>query len=442
MSKKYLFSPVGNTDPIKYFKDGSMLHICRVYKPDVVYLYLSKEMYENHLNDNRYVKTLEFLGEKLNHKFDVRIIARENLINVQQYDIFYQDFRECILEIKRNMNEEDKLFLNMASGTPAMKSALIILATLAEYRFIPVQVSTPQQMSNLAYEDREQYDVQANWELDEDNEPDFENRCVTVHCMNLMRLLKIDIIKKHIKSYDYHAALEIAKEVSPGLKGKTLRLLEAAESRVNLDWKKNSLMSYLDKKEFCPVREGGKRKLFEYALVLSIKLKKGEYADFVRAITPLIVDLLELSLKVYCGEKLNNYTYIDKNGVQKWDAKKLKGTEVEKILLAEWRPFNYGVVYSTHLEHIIKSKSRDGDVIKCADRLVNNVEKNVRNLAAHEIVSITDESIREKTGMTSEDIMKNIQTLCEKLHINSKSENWYSYEEMNEYICKCIDEDE
>lgn len=46
MGKKYLFSPVGNTDPIKYFHDGSLLHICRHYQPDVVYLYLSKEMIE------------------------------------------------------------------------------------------------------------------------------------------------------------------------------------------------------------------------------------------------------------------------------------------------------------------------------------------------------------------------------------------------------------
>ena len=48
MGKTYLFSPVGNTDPIKYFHDGSMLHICRKYKPDIVYLYLSREMVKNH----------------------------------------------------------------------------------------------------------------------------------------------------------------------------------------------------------------------------------------------------------------------------------------------------------------------------------------------------------------------------------------------------------
>ena len=31
MAKKYLFSPIGNTDPIKYLYDGSMIHICRYY---------------------------------------------------------------------------------------------------------------------------------------------------------------------------------------------------------------------------------------------------------------------------------------------------------------------------------------------------------------------------------------------------------------------------
>ena len=54
MGKKILFTPIGNTDPIKYLHDGSMLHISRHYKPDVIYLYFTKEMAENHRKDNRY----------------------------------------------------------------------------------------------------------------------------------------------------------------------------------------------------------------------------------------------------------------------------------------------------------------------------------------------------------------------------------------------------
>ena len=55
---KILFSPIGGSDPIRNFRDGSMLHICRYYLPDKVILYLTGEMYQHHLQDNRYVFTL------------------------------------------------------------------------------------------------------------------------------------------------------------------------------------------------------------------------------------------------------------------------------------------------------------------------------------------------------------------------------------------------
>ena len=45
MNQTILFTPVGGTDPISSTncKDGSMLHICRFYKPNKVIMYMSKE---------------------------------------------------------------------------------------------------------------------------------------------------------------------------------------------------------------------------------------------------------------------------------------------------------------------------------------------------------------------------------------------------------------
>lgn len=440
MGKVYLFSPIGNTDPIKYFRDGSMLHICRVYQPDVVYFYLSKEMYENHLKDNRYVRTLELLGEKLNHKFEVHLIVRDDLTEVQRYDMFYQEFREQISQIEEIMNPEDQLLLNMASGTPGMKSALVVMATLAEYRFLPIQVSSPKKQSNLEYEERDGYDVIENWELDQDNEPGFDNRCEEVKCMNLVRLLKIDIVKKHLLSYDYHAAYAIARDIYPELEKKTLNLLEAADARINLNWS-NYALKNLKKKEFCPIEQAGKRKIFEYALGLKIKLAKGEYADFVRAITPLVIDLLGLCLLRFCHIRLSDYTYRDKQGVTKWDEKALNKTEIEKILQSTYNgKFNYNIVYSSHLKHIIDKLSRDKIVIEYVKRL-RHVEEHIRNMAAHEIISVTEERIKKETGYTSAEIMNCIQNLCEKLKIVENIENWNSYDNMNEYIIQHLEKD-
>lgn len=98
----------------------------------------------------------------------------------------------------------------MASGTPGMKSyKFCLLWQRWRNTDCYLQVSTPQKKSNLEHEERNEYDVKANWELNEDNEEGAENRCQEVKCLNLMRLLKIDMIKKHLLSYDYHAALAV-----------------------------------------------------------------------------------------------------------------------------------------------------------------------------------------------------------------------------------------
>lgn len=108
MSEYVFFSPIGNTDPITGQHDGAFLHICRHYKPKKVYLYLSKEMYEHHNTDNRYLYSLEELGKLLNHKFEYELIIRENLVDVQLFDFFYSEFEECIKKISQ---ETDAMIL-------------------------------------------------------------------------------------------------------------------------------------------------------------------------------------------------------------------------------------------------------------------------------------------------------------------------------------------
>ena len=409
MAKKYLFSPIGNTDPIKYLYDGSMIHICRYYQPDVVYLYLSKEMMENHKKDNRYVKTLELLGEFLHHKFEIHIIENSDMIDVQQYDIFYNEFHRIIAEIEEQKGPEDILLVNMASGTPAMKSALLVMATLSEYRFLPIQVSTPQKKSNLEHEERDEYDVDANWELNMDNEETAENRCQEVKCLNLMRLLKIDMIKKHLLAYDYHAALAVGKEIKEDLSPVAYQWLETADARSLLDWTRMN----------------------------RVLVKRGEYADFIRAITPLGVDLLEIVLEQSCDIDITRY--YKRNNQRIWDKNRLVG-EILDILNQKFYPFRYGPVYSAHLLEIIQKKCTDTLMVQRIQELVN-IEQNVRNVAAHNIVSVTPEWIKERTGKSVDDILWILKYVCEQVKINTRKENWNSYDSMNKRIINELDKD-
>ena len=73
-----MFSPVGGTDPMSEsnYHDGALLHIARHYLPDVIYLYMSKEILEKQDQDDRYRYCIRKLGEKLNHSFEIREIER------------------------------------------------------------------------------------------------------------------------------------------------------------------------------------------------------------------------------------------------------------------------------------------------------------------------------------------------------------------------------
>lgn len=440
MGKKILFSPVGGTDPIKYLHDGSMLHICRHYRPDEVVLYMSKEIMEKHKKDNRYVRTIELLGESINHKFDIRVIEKSNFIDVQKYDIYYDLFRNEIKNISDTMSSDDELIVNMASGTPAMKSALLILATLAEYTFIPIQVNSPKKSMNEEHEDRTDYDVEANWELDSDNEPDSENRCEEVKCMNLMKLLKIDLIKKFIMKYDYAAAFELAEELQSDISDDAYTLLNIANNRLKLNTSEISKLMKDKKYDIYPIKDSNKLKLFEYACTVKIKLEKKEYADFIRSITPLIVDVLEQILLLKFNIDINESCLVKKK-IKEWDIMKLQRNGLLDILNEAYKDkggFKGGLVYSDALVNIIKAKSHDEILNQKADDIVK-VEHRVRNLAAHQIVSVTAEWFIEKSGKSADDIMNIIKYLLVQAGVGAKKDDWNTYDAMNQLIIRYLE---
>ena len=221
------------------------------------------------------------------------------------------------------MSPDDKLLLNMASGTPAMKSALFVMATFAEYRFQPIQVSTPLGKMNPQEEDRENYNNEAYWNTNEDNKKDAPNRCTTVHSLNLTKMLKIEAIKKHIMVYDYTAALSVAEEIRQDIPDDAYQMIKIADARSKLNLQTADELNRIKHYDIFPITQSDKKKIFEYALVLQLKIIKQEYSDYIRGITPLVVDLLEIILATKCGIILEDCCTKEDN-VLKWDRAKLQ----------------------------------------------------------------------------------------------------------------------
>lgn len=153
---KILFSPVGMTDPVSYsnYDEGSLLHISRMYEPDKIVLFLSKEIYELHKKDNRYVLSIETLYKSMNKNVEIEIIKDESLEEVQLFDNFYEIFRRTLNTIHYK-NPDDEILLNISSGTPAMKNALFVLSKLGNYKMKAIQVDTPAKAANRKFEDND-----------------------------------------------------------------------------------------------------------------------------------------------------------------------------------------------------------------------------------------------------------------------------------------------
>lgn len=452
--KKILFSPVGGTDPISNFRDGALLHICRVYRPDVIYLYLSKEMCDFQAKDDRYRYCLKKMEEKLNCKFEIHEIQKEELVDVQIFDTFIKEFREILSDL-HSKYVNDQLILNVSSGTPAMKSALQILAAIGEVKVTPVQVSTPEKRINPHDEDRENYDVREYWELNEDNIPErLENRCKESENYYLLDEIRKESMIKHIRAYDYVAALKTAEELTEPVCEEAIALIQAAACRLKLNINEVNGILKPYQLDIIPVRREETRRIFEYILNLEIKVKKQEYADFLRAITPIVVEMFKIALDKCSDISWKEYCSKDSNGQWKWDQKKLSGNlRIKKALdCAFGGCFKAGPVYSSNLKPLILEYVQDEELLELTKK-INAIESTVRNLTAHEIIAVTARWVKNNSvpklkkgkasnknvqGYYPEEIYQLIKRYAEKLELGIKKEDWNSYDDMNELIIRKI----
>lgn len=443
MGKVILFSPVGGTDPVSNSNghDGALIHCCRVYKPDEVYMYMSKYALEMESEDNRYtyclIKLYESLGKPLNYK----MIERPDLVEVQEFDFFYDDFKAEIQEILRTMSEGDTLLLNTSSGTPAMKSALVVLATLGDIDGRLIQVTTPDRAINK--HDHDNYDVQFLWEYNPDNSDEFVNRCKDISCPSIVRLKNEELIRQFLDSYDYSAALNAAQNMNSEDTKNYIHLLEFANYRSQLDYTSMSkVVEMSEVKAMLPVLTSKYRNTVEYALSLFIKAKQGNYADFLRGLTPLILELFILALEKQYGFNSRDYCFKDKySGGYRWDMKKLKSNTQTSEWVDIWNNefpngFREGFIVSRDLLFVIRKKCNSSIVGKA--ELLREVEENARNSAAHEIGMVTADTIRKMTGHSYSEIIGAIKSMFKFADVVADESKWDSYEHMNEAIIQRI----
>lgn len=160
------------------------------------------------------------------------------------------DFRKYITEIHDKYNNKGyEILLNIASGTPQMKSNLILEVITNNIKLIPVQVDTPTKKRN--FEDTFLFDDLDKIDIDKENT---NNRCKEPEILSFKRAKIQSQIESLIKSYEYSAAYNLfskVENISELFDGNLLKYLEHAHLRVNLKYNEaNKIINLANKSRF------------------------------------------------------------------------------------------------------------------------------------------------------------------------------------------------
>ena len=438
---RILFSPLGDTDPVRGCYDGAMLHIVRHYQPERIALFYTHDMAEKERHDHRYTRAVQRLAPEC----QIEEVFTE-IRDAHLYESFSRILPQEVLRI-RETYPGSTLLLNLSSGTPQMKTVLAMLASDME-GCIGVQVAAPARHSNRANEaTQDAEDIDALLENNFDDEEGAENRCEEPPLSAFHYYAERSRILSLIDSYEYAAAGKIARR-SALVPPEASLLLSHAERRSMLltEEAKAILREYGGKKLF-PFT-GKTEELVEYFLMMQIDQETGRLSNLMLRMIPFLYELL----REYTAKNLTipiRSLCEPRNGVRLLVRERLTVQEKE-LLAALDREFPYGYrdqPLSFYLLSLCCTYAGEAQRIRDAKlhtAVMAELEsiadiRQLRNEAAHEIVNVTEDRFRQKVGMGSQEAVSCFCRMLALVYGDKVRAMRSTYRDLNAWIGQALE---
>ena len=392
---RILYTPVGDTDPIRGCYDGGMLHIVRHYNPDMAVLVLSKDMEQKEASDSRFSKALKHVKADL----DIKLVytGLEDVHRIDTLQPFVDHFYELLSEYP-----DAEILINLSSGTPQMK--LIMSYLSVEHDAVRgIQVDSPQGSSNRsepAVNDDE--DIEIVIENNFDDQEDTENRCHEPQMGYIKRNNLKQSLHTLINSYKYKEAISLyhgyKRTFKDGVVIDVLPFLEHAQLRLGLDYdgalQKSRKVGPINLSSI--FTDKVLRKLHEFLMLMEVRLKQGQIEDFVLKTTPFMYELMRYYFAKILGV---NWRQVEK--------KTSMGTRLDMVLFEGQYPKLYQSWKNNtrtpqvqdiqlslyHMLHMLEDQdSNDSSLLKQLKE-IRSIEQKIRNKMAHEVVVFTEQDI-------------------------------------------------
>ena len=431
-----LYTPAGDTDPIRYFYDGAILHIIRTYKPKLVRIFLSAEMAKKEESRQIYSKAIKRNAPACQIEF-----IKTNIVDVQLMENLVP-LAEGFLELRQEYPDEE-ILLNLSSGTPQMKTVMSFLATDFE-NVRAIQVDSPQRSSNRsAHATQDDEDIDAVIENNFDNEENYVCRCHEAPLALLRRYSVRHQLISLVSSYEYSAALSLYNRNKVLFSAETGKLLLHADLRSKLQIDE---AFRINGKPLSKNKELGL--LNEFFMVMELRQKKGELAEFIVKLTPFLYSLLLYYFEHKTYIKPKDFCYDKKRSSDSWRICRSK----LKVLLPQSLDYlddllmmqggfrdRSDLSFSNMLNILHKVPDTSTELLEVLD-LLRKVEKEHRNNVAHTITDITEERLKKyEPNLSSQQLM---QKLRKAFMLVMSGETIYKrnvYDDLNQKIITTLD---
>ena len=463
--ERVLLTFAGNTDPTRGNYDGPMLHICRYYRPEKIYLVLTSEMQKR--NENRiYEKAIKESLEDYNPIFEY---INTDIDDAHLFDIYFNKINETFNKIKLE-HPNAEVLVNITSGTAQMISNLVMyIVDAVNINIVPIQVATPEGRGNTSKVVNNSYEVNDEKENNFDNIEEFRtNRILFPDLRQYSRLLVKNQIKELLKKYEYSTCLELLKRDIFQENSKLNGLLNFANDRRHLKGlKSNGKLKSLNDKIFDKFYYYNKNetvenkvkewyKIVDYFALANIKQKSGDIAGYTIMLEPLIVNIYLSILRDVLGKKLSDlfsekrkeeeFSYkTDILKIKKYDGLKEKiEDELNKVLKDSIFVSNKVLIavikYFIEKDNRATLKKMDlNDFIDFSETL--SKIKEVRNMIAHSLKTINSDDFNSEAKVGIDTVNSKIINFFKKYYTDFgyKENMVYIYDEINKIANKILE---
>lgn len=446
--KRILFSPLGDTDPIRDCHDGACLHILRHYQPERVVLFYTKDMENKERRDHRYTRAI--------HKLSPNCAIEEifsGIVAAYLYEEFSKILPEAVQSV-RDRYPEHEILINLSSGTPQMKTVLAMLAADTE-RCRGIQVPSHSGKSNRKNKPAsDDVDVDILLEVNVDDEEGAKNRCEEPPLSVFRYHAEKNRIISLIHTYEYNAALTLARNSSL-VPADAKQLLKHAAVRTDLlpDKARKILAEYNGQKLF--LFTGEEELLIEYFLIMQIDQENDHLSNFMLRISPFLDKfLLDYVQKNVRGGRqnpqniLNLSRYVKRKGGYRLERERIEQTAPKLLtrLDREYGGYKDSDISFTLLIYYCDYMQEEGLTkdTKLHDDMMAELGKLggiriLRNNIAHQITNVTRESFQKATQMTPPALMSIFTQMLTLVYGGKVKEALTTYSRINSWLEEALE---